>query len=232
MLTRSLELSSLPSPVGRRLRTFGHALNRLEVAATVLKRRFGKGQTILGLTPEWVSNWSGNHLNGEVPTRGASPFTASIEQQDYLWLITDLGEDSGISTSWAVVLLLLHLPALREFWRKELRAHRAALLQRVLPRAWPLDPASLPPGAVISGLNLSSWSQLPDLLAKDRSFEVMSLAGDRQPVTASTWPQILAQAQHERLVLLEHRHLAEGNAFRASWRPDEKGWIDLDQQTF
>lgn len=232
MLTRPVDLSSLPRPVGRRLRTFGHALSRLETAATVLRRRLEKGPTVLGLTPEWFNSWGGNFLNGKVQTSDASPFIASVEHQENDWLITNLGEDPGISTSWAVVLLFLHLPVLREFWRKELRAHRAALLQRVLPRVWPLDPSTLPPGAVISRLNLSSWSQLPDLLAKDHGFEVISLAGHRQPVTASTWPSILEQAQHERLVLLEHRHLPAGNAFRASWRTDDKGWIDLDQQTF
>lgn len=232
MLPHLPDLSSLPRSVSQRLRTFGHALARLEIASDVLRRRFDKGQTVLGLTPEWFENWSGNSVDGERQVHGARRWSASIELKDKQWVVTGLGEAGGISTSCALVLMQLHLPVLRDFWRKELRAHRAALLQRVLPRVWPLEPAPLPPGAVIGGLRLSSWTQLPQLLSADRTFEVLSLAGRRQPVTAAAWPQILAQAGQEKLLLLEHPHLPEGSSFAASWSANADGWIDLDQQTF
>ncbi|MEY4484167.1 MAG: hypothetical protein RL693_1619, partial [Verrucomicrobiota bacterium] len=55
---------------------------------------------------------------------------------------------------------LLHLRPLRPFWEQQLRRnHLESLMERV-PHAWMLDPAPLPPGAVIPGLELASWQKL------------------------------------------------------------------------
>lgn len=232
MTSRSFDFSLLPHSVSRRLRTLGHALTRLEAAVTVLQRRCAKGHAVQGMTPDWFRSWGGTSVIGTGSLVDfTQPWPAAIEQRDYEWLAAGFDKDQDLSLSWAVALLFLHLPVLRAFWHKELRAHRAGLLQRVLPRVWPLDPSPLPPGAVISGLNLSSWSQLPSLVDSGRTFEVLSLTGKRQNVTAATWPDILTQAHEEKILLVEHRHLPEGSAFTASWSRNEQGWIDLDQQT-
>lgn len=57
-------------------------------------------------------------------------------------------------------LALLRLRPLREFWERELRRSAVESLLEVLAKAWLLDPAPLPPGAVIPGLELASWSDL------------------------------------------------------------------------
>jgi hypothetical protein len=232
MSSRLLNPSFLPHSVGRRLRTLGHALARLQDAAVMLRRRCEKGQTVDGLSPEWFQAWGGQALQAASLIDFTTSWSAVVEQEERQWLITSLGGmTEGIGVPWAITLLSLHLPVLRTFWRKEVRAYRAELLRHVLPPVWPLDPAPLPPGAAISGLNLASWSQLPDLLARGRTFEVLSLTGERHNVTPSTWPEILTKAVQEKLLLVEHRHLPGGTAFTASWSRNEKGWIDLDQQT-
>ena len=55
---------------------------------------------------------------------------------------------------------LLRLRPLRDFWERELRRATVALLLDLLPDAWLLDPAPLPPGSVIPRLELASWSSL------------------------------------------------------------------------
>lgn len=232
MSAPSLNLSLLPRPVGKRVRTLGHALEQVQGAMRVLQRRCAKGQSVQGLAPEWFHAWGGATINLADLRNSGGPWSAEIEVEDRDWLINNIGDSSTLPLPWAVTLLCLHLPVLRAFWRKELRAHRAELLQRVLPQVWSLDPTPLPHGSVIGGLNLASWHQLPDLLAKGRKFEVLSLEGVRQEVTTTGWPNILAQANQQKFLLLEHRHLPGGSSFAASWSANAEGWIDLDQQTF
>lgn len=57
------------------------------------------------------------------------------------------------------LLALLRLPALRKFWIRELRRNHFRRLERVLPRVWFVieDP---PVGAVIPGLNATSWREI------------------------------------------------------------------------
>jgi hypothetical protein len=54
---------------------------------------------------------------------------------------------------------LLHLPALRPFWRQELRLQHFEALRTLVPQAWLLDSAQVPPGAVIQGLGSVSWEK-------------------------------------------------------------------------
>jgi hypothetical protein len=60
---------------------------------------------------------------------------------------------------------LLHHPALRSFWRKALPAETLAVLLGMIPPTWIVDPAPLPPHAVIPGLEIdgepvTDWSQI------------------------------------------------------------------------
>lgn len=66
-------------------------------------------------------------------------------------------ESSVNSPLWPA---LLRLRPLRDFWERELRRSAVENLLAILPEAWLFDPTPLPPGAVIPGLGLASWSEL------------------------------------------------------------------------
>jgi len=55
---------------------------------------------------------------------------------------------------------LLHLPALRSFWRNELRQAHFEALKDIVPPAWCMDDGKVPPGAVIHGLGITSLERL------------------------------------------------------------------------
>ncbi len=76
-------------------------------------------------------------------------------------------ETSVNSPLW---LALLHLRPLRDFWERELRRSTVDGLLDILPKAWLFDPAPLPPGAVIPGLEIASWSELEALRESNRTF--------------------------------------------------------------
>lgn len=61
---------------------------------------------------------------------------------------------------------LLHLPALRSFWRNEMRQAHFEKLTRIVPQAWFMDDGEVPPGAVIHGLGITSFER-PDRVDSD-----------------------------------------------------------------
>ena len=68
-----------------------------------------------------------------------------------------------------------HHPALRPFWRAELSAEALSVLDGLLPRTWVVDPAPLPPQAVIPGLAVDGvpvqeWLDLAKANKRDRAF--------------------------------------------------------------
>jgi hypothetical protein len=69
------------------------------------------------------------------------------------------GGDGGLVAS-PPERALLHLPALKSFWRKELRHAHFEALKRAVPPAWFMDEASVPPGAVIHGLDVVNYERL------------------------------------------------------------------------
>jgi hypothetical protein len=106
---------------------------------------------------------------------------------------------------WHGAVLLLHLPVLRDFWRKELRAARYERLRHVLPKVWAMDPTTLPPGAVIAGLGITNWHDLSKLEAKGRHFEIKGELG---------------------LVIEQTRWKADGS-LTLTWNTSGDGRIDL-----
>lgn len=58
-------------------------------------------------------------------------------------------------------LALFRLPALRSKWERALRRSHFTRLEKLLPWAWVVDPAPVPPGAVIRGLDIICWEDLP-----------------------------------------------------------------------
>ncbi len=72
---------------------------------------------------------------------------------------------------------LLHHPVLAPFWRRELGEETFASLSALMPRTWILDPAPVPPTAVIPGLTLNGravtdWRELAAAGQKERQYVV------------------------------------------------------------
>lgn len=72
---------------------------------------------------------------------------------------------------------LFHHPRLNNFWCKELSQEVYQRLEKIVPKTWVLDPAPLPPQAVIYGLEregevVSDWMQLAELSKRERNFVV------------------------------------------------------------
>ena len=70
---------------------------------------------------------------------------------------------------------LLHHPALAPFWRTALGEELYVHLTTVMPRTWVLDPAPVPPSAVIPGLSVGGravmhWGDLAAATQKQRHF--------------------------------------------------------------
>ncbi len=63
---------------------------------------------------------------------------------------------------------LFWMQPLREFWRRELGEKYFVKLQESIPYSWPLDPAPLPPHAVIPRLEINDWREAGKLSQKDR----------------------------------------------------------------
>ena len=95
------------------------------------------------------------------------------------------GGAATLATS-ALEHALLHLPALRSFWSQELRQQHFAALRALVPQAWLLDPASVPPGAVIQGLGTVSWEQTQRRLGQDLEIQ------DTKGLLLKDWPPALA----------------------------------------
>jgi hypothetical protein len=65
---------------------------------------------------------------------------------------------------------------LQEFWRQEIGEKGQKLLQRLIPYSWVLDPAPLPPHAVIPELNIQSWEEMEHFSQKQRDL-VLKISG-------------------------------------------------------
>ncbi len=65
-------------------------------------------------------------------------------------------------------LALFHSRPLRELWRRELRENQRDALARLIPRGWVVDPAPIPPHAVLPGLEVNAWDELAHFSQKER----------------------------------------------------------------
>jgi len=167
-LMQATDLEALPRTIARRVRTLGHALTRVQHALQLLPKRLERGLVDASATA-WIHQWAGPVLNQ--PAANGDVLKATVAWQDHAWLVSELPPE------WTGALLLLHLPVLRDFWRRELREMRYERLRRVLPKVWARDTTVLPPGSVIAGLGIKSWDDLPRLEAKGRRFETIALHG-------------------------------------------------------
>jgi len=65
---------------------------------------------------------------------------------------------------------------LQEFWRQEIGEKGQKLLQKLIPYSWVLDPAPLPPHAVIPELDIQSWQEMERFSQKQRDL-VLKISG-------------------------------------------------------
>jgi hypothetical protein len=65
---------------------------------------------------------------------------------------------------------------LQDFWRQEIGEKGQKLLQKLIPYSWVLDPAPLPPHAVIPGLDIQSWEEMERFSQKQRDL-VLKISG-------------------------------------------------------
>jgi hypothetical protein len=65
---------------------------------------------------------------------------------------------------------------LQQFWRQELGEGFLARLKKIIPYTWLVDPAPLPPHAVLPGLELTDWQQLKQLSQREREL-ILKISG-------------------------------------------------------
>lgn len=73
-------------------------------------------------------------------------------------------------------LALFWLKPLESFWRSELGERYFRELRRIIPRTWVLEPAELPPVAVIPELDIHDWRELKDFSQSQRDL-VLKISG-------------------------------------------------------
>lgn len=80
-----------------------------------------------------------------------------------------------------LALALFHHHLLQEFWRENLSRRHFELLHKLIPQSWIMDPAPLPPGAVLDGPRvggraLNDWRELAGASQKERDL-IIKISG-------------------------------------------------------
>lgn len=80
-----------------------------------------------------------------------------------------------------LALALFHHHLLADFWTENLSGRALKLLKQLIPPSWIMDPAPLPPGAVldgpkVGGRSLTDWKQLAQASQKEREL-IMKISG-------------------------------------------------------
>lgn len=150
-------LEPLPRSQREAVDSAGYRVMRWMAAREVLQARVTKGR-IAGPLGDFLAHWL-----SLAPVKGAD---------SDLWLSFNYAQDqaelklvggSSMLAHSPLEQALLHLPALRSFWGQELRQQHFVALRSLVPQAWLMDPAQVPPGAVIQGLDTVSWERTPQL---------------------------------------------------------------------
>jgi hypothetical protein len=161
-------------PAWKDLRPFGYECSRWLAAMAMLQTRCRKGrlsETLTAFLKEWMPQ---NSVSPDLPETFEITFAQRTLRCD--------GPLAPVSSPlWHA---LLHLPALRDFWTAELRASHYAHLLQMIPQAWCMDPAPLPPGTVIAGLGISSWADLPHLTESASQFHQQAMAENKVVLSA------------------------------------------------
>ena len=213
----------IPNSLTRRLKTMGHGLLKLSEARQLLTVRLERGLLDEASTA-WIKTWC-EGTETALPLPIDSELQTEVAWSGKSWQIVRVAGSEG-DLAWLRVLMLLHLPVLRSFWRRALRAQRFAWLSRALPKVWAVDVQPVKPGSVIADLGITAWHDLPKVLQAGRSFEAITLkTGVVHHVDAATWSAILSEAKLGELWLKETFSLDLEGTVNAGWRRNEAGRI-------
>jgi hypothetical protein len=95
---------------------------------------------------------------------------------------------------------------LRDLWRRELSENQYRRLEKIIPYSWLVDPALLPPHAVLPRLEVNSWEEVAGFSQKQREL-VLKRSGFHEEawgarsvvighdVSQADWATSLRQAQ-------------------------------------
>lgn len=146
-------LAQLPRPQREAVESAGYRLMRWMAAREVLQARVTKGR-IAGSLGAFLTHWLPLAPAQEAGADLCLSFDHALEPMKL-----KLAGGSATLAASPLEHALLHLPALRPFWSQELRQQHFEALRALVPQAWLLDAAAVPPGAVIQGLDTVSWEQ-------------------------------------------------------------------------
>jgi hypothetical protein len=142
----------LPASLRAAIESAGYRVVRWAAAREVLSARVTKGR-VAGDLGAFLQRWM--PISPPVVSRDAFRLVFNVAAE-HAWLC---GGDFEL-VSAPPECGLLHLPALRSFWRNELRQEHFEALKRVVPPAWFMDHGKVPPGAVIHGLGITGFERL------------------------------------------------------------------------
>lgn len=169
-------LDTLSRPHRSAVESAGYRTSRWSQARLVLDRRIEKQRLPDGLR-EFLNRWSCEAP--PVPAAEDLRLTFGLNS-DRLFL-----RDGSALAERPLERALLHLPALKSFWRQEMRGEHCSALLDLVAKAWIHDQAAIPPGAIIHGLNTADWpapgsaglhesdSLLTEVLAADLTFDAI-----------------------------------------------------------
>ncbi len=98
---------------------------------------------------------------------------------------------------------LFWLKPLEEFWRRELGERTQRALREVIPYSWMLDPAPLPPHAVLPRLEAQSWDEVAGFSQKQREL-ILKVSGFNENAWGSRGVVMAQDVPHD-----EWRHELE-----------------------
>lgn len=188
----SVSLDLLPRRFHAAVQSAGYRARRWADARQVLANRLAKGR-IHGVLEETLRRWGAAEAALERPAEAEFRLAFGL-QGEHLWLWDGLARGS-------LERALLHLPALRAFWRQELRLAHFEGLKAMVPKAWVREETALPPGAVIHGLGIASWDDLPRLQGRQPALVAEDAFVTEQPRCQERINAIYHHDDQQRVVL-------------------------------
>ena len=181
------------------LSALGHHLSLLEGAAQSLQTRVQKNK-LSSIESAFLKRWLPRVGNSDLST----PFVVGLSQTGRRFRIHGMSQPELPLQLWA----LLRLPSLRRLWESSLRRAHLQHLIALGPDIWVVDTTPLPPGAVIAGLNLTSWKNLVTLRDVGRRFEIVGSSKNvilDESIDVKNWGATITEAiQAGDQCLVEH----------------------------
>jgi hypothetical protein len=201
-------MDQLPRTQREAVESAGYRVIRWAAARRVLQARVAKNR-VPGTLGEFLAHWLPNLAAGETAVEFWLSFEHAQEE-------VKLAGGSIPMVNSPVERGLLHLPALRAFWNQELRQQHFAALRSLVPCAWLLDDAAVPPGAVIEGLNAVSWDRAE--VMSGQGLRIQSRGGQED----TEWREALAGRES-----ILTATAASRPQFKASYLRNDEGQVVL-----